>query len=303
MPGQTGATVASLQPPQDSDEAGGSRPASGPRRLARIGAAILVVAVFLVAGLWAAGWIPGTSSSSTTAVSYSAAAEVANSASESYSGGGWMLIGAIGLTMHDGSTLQLPSFGPVCPMHVAAGMNGVSAMFPGYDDPGSGVSPAWEMMYRNSSGAFLLVTVMNGRAQVIGDASGSNCLLYPFARGVPSSVLDSTNAVAAINQAGGSAFLAAHSSVSSVISVTGGFSGRAFPSPPPNATWGVIYSSCSGGSGMMATGSAFIGWANATSGIVLNTTQVSGACNAAWSMPSMPAMPPTVWWLRSVVPT
>lgn len=262
-----------------------------------------VVAVFLVAGLWAVGFLSLTSSSSTTAVSYSTAASVADSASAGYDGGGWMLIGAAGVTMHDGSSLQLPSYGPVCPMHVAPGMNGVSAMFPGYDDPGSGVSPGWEMTYRNSSGAFLLVMVLNGKAQVVGAAYGTDCLLYPFARGVPSSVVDSTAAVAAINHAGGSAFLAAHSSVSSVISVTGGFSVRAFPSPPPNASWGVIYSSCGGGPGMMATGSAFIGWANATTGTVLNTSLVSGSCNAAWDMPSMPSIPPMTWAARSAIPT
>lgn len=271
----------------------GRPPASSrPRRLGGVVAVVVVVAVAavaLLAGLWAAGWIPGSGPASSTAVSYSTAATVAASASAGYERGGWQLIQAFGFMLHAGSSLQLPSFGPVCPMHAAPGMNGASAMFPGYGNPGAGVSPGWEMLFRNSSGTLLLVLVLNGKAQVVGDAYGSNCLLYPFTRGIPTSVLDSTAVVAAINVAGGSAFLASHSSVSSVVGLTGGTTIHAFPSPPVNATWGVMYTSCGMGPEMMGTGAAFLGWANATSGVVLNTTQTSGACMAAGTMPSMPS--------------
>lgn len=262
----------------------------GSARLVLVLLCLVAVVAIVIAGLWFAGWLPGSGSSAgSNAVPYSAAVTAALAASASFHGGGWSLFQAVGISVPAAATYQVPTFGPSCPFQMAPGQMGMNISIAAHDDPGTGTTPGWEMFLRNASGGFAMAVVANGVARMAGTAAGSNCQFYGAYRSMPGGIIDSPSAVSAVNVAGGSEFLKSHASVSAVIVVTGGLNYRVFPSPPENATWVVMYSSCGTGPSMMSSGQAFVGWVNATSGAVLNTTTVSGACGDGTTGPSMPA--------------
>ena len=266
------------------------RPEVGSARLVVVVVCLVTITAIVIAGLWFSGWLPGSGTvGGSNAVPYSAAATAALTASAGFHGGGWSLVEAMGISVPASATYQVPLFGPSCPFQMAPGQMGMNISVAAHDDPGTGTSPGWEMVLRNASGGFAMAIVANGVARMTGTAAGSNCQFYGAYRSMPGGIIDSPSAVSAVNVAGGSQFLRSHASASAVITVTGGLNYRIFPSPPENATWVVVYSSCGSGPSMMSSGQAFVGWVNATSGAVLNTTIVSGACGAATTGPSMPA--------------
>ncbi|MCI4358725.1 MAG: hypothetical protein L3J95_05950 [Thermoplasmata archaeon] len=219
-----------------------------------------LVVVGLVAGIgsgmmpWAG--FPGyrsDSSSSSGSVSFSEAVQAASTAAAGYSSAGWYATSATGLNLLSSIVLPGPSgnttpLGGPCGWTANGGHGFGSVTVPAA--PGSvghGTSPAWFVSFSNPVGAMLVVNVLNGQATVYGStAGGPYCYNNPGLRAIPSTVIDSTQAVAYANAWGGSAFLANTSGSNEVMTISGPISIPFYGPPPFVGGVGYVGGPCNG---------------------------------------------------------
>jgi hypothetical protein len=245
---------------------------------------VAVLVIVVVSGLYLGGVPPfGARSTTTTGargpLTFAAARAAGDALVQGYHGGGWQLLAAGALVTPVGLTLPVPASGGTflnCTVQPVAGLTQVVA--PGFQgSPSSGASTLWGLVYW-ANGAGLIVSVVNGTAQVAATVTGeSSCLTVASAIApIPSSIVDSSTAVTAAAAAGGTQFLADHPGANLSFAVEGGFSILFFNGPP---TWRVAYSTCplvGSTSGKEPEFNATINAAGAVTGSGLGTTNCSG---------------------------
>ncbi|MCI4349022.1 MAG: hypothetical protein L3J93_02225 [Thermoplasmata archaeon] len=235
-----------------------SSPPGGLRIRVRTLAAIVAVLVVLAAlwGLYAAGVGPFQRGIShpNGPITYDQARAVGDPTAQGYSSGGWELIAAGGILVPVASTVPIPAVQSVnvstfgsCIFHRVTSQT--SLTLPAFHgSAAAGISPAWGLVYRNSSNALLVVGVFNGSAEPLAVLpSGSLCSTgVSFLGTLSGSVVDSpVVASRAAASVGGAAFLAAHPNASIALSILAGFSvsyfGYGYSTP---TVWSVNYSVC-----------------------------------------------------------
>ncbi|MCI4363151.1 MAG: hypothetical protein L3K13_02465 [Thermoplasmata archaeon] len=268
--------------PTPSPGAGAAPP---PRR----GALLAVVAVVVVAGVVLAGVLfagvgpfahhPGAASP----VSFTSARQTANSTASSRAGGYNTLLLSVGINSR--STLTLPVFdlfGPTgCIINDLAGN---TTTVPGTAaGAGTGSAAFWAFLYRNSTGAGLLVTVTNGVAAAVGSLpAGQNCAFLGNHFGsIPARVVDSVVAANAADHEGGTAFVNAHPNATGVYVLLGGSTSIG----TGGATeWLVEYTLCSPASTSAAVEPQFSAVLNGLSGEVLTAASANATCSGTGGM-------------------
>jgi hypothetical protein len=250
-------------------------------------AAIVVVAVVVLAALLLAGVGPFARHSGTSAaVTFSSARQTANSTASSHGGGFTTLVFGAGFSSR--STLTLPVLGllgnPGCTIAGESSTNTTTVPSTAVG-AGTGSAAFWAFLYRNSSGAGLLVSVTNGAASVVGTLDrGQNCAFLGNQLGaIPSGVIDSVAAVNAANHEGGTGFLSAHPNATGVYAVLGGSTAL---TPGAGAEWLVDYSLCTPFSTSGAVEPQFTAVLNGLSGEVLAADSTNTTCSGAGNMSS-----------------
>lgn len=252
---------------------------------------VVVVVVVVVLALALAGVLPFFNSNSGggsgTPTSFSTSRAQAQSAADHYQGGGWSIFGAFGVASKTTASYPLANFtdsltqstctytaAPGAPSELTAtAMGNVS----------TGASDPWVFLFMNTSGtSILLVADTGGAATVLGTLGGSFCFaggLSLFAT-LPSNVIDSSQAAAKANAAGGTAFLAAHPSAFASFDLLPGYSFFGVTLPPQ---WTVTYSACA--FSPTATGSAaqFTATVNATDGSLAALSNTTTTCGLSSS--------------------
>jgi hypothetical protein len=246
-----------------------------------VAVAVVVVAAVVVVGVAYDGLIPGVQlpggkgpagSGSAGAVPYSTAKLAAMNAANSVQGGPWSVAEA--LAINSIARIQFPAFNGTggstvgCTISAASGVGPVS-IGAASGGVGQGVSPFWEFLLTNSSGAGALVLVQNGSASVYATFHGSQCGLGLFSS-VPATVVDSTTADASANAAGGSAFLQKHPLANATMVLV---------SVAITSVWAIEYATCSPTAASVAPADAFTAVVEASSGTVINATSTTTTCS------------------------
>jgi hypothetical protein len=253
---------------------GARRPPSRTRRYVGVAVAVAVAVVLVVVVV--GPLLTGSGSGGGAALlTYSGARPIADHAVSGFEGGGWTLLFAAGLDSATAveATLNTSALGNISCFLTPVTATGALTL-PAY--PGNrslGVAPAWEFGYRNSADLIALVSVVNGLGEVLATLSGLQCALFAqLITPIPGSVLDSSQAAAAVHSSA-AAFLVAHPNASAVFGLVGGF---AIGGRNPGPEWSIQYSTCALGKSAVGTGVAFNATVNATSGQVVNTSTTSG---------------------------
>ena len=245
---------------------------------AGIAVAVVVTLVVLVV-------LPPSSSSgggSGSALTYSGARPIADRTVANFQGGGWNLLLAAGVV--PASTITVPvngtefanlscTFTLVASFHnyTVAGFNGSRT---------SGEAPTWEFAYVNTGGTLVLVSVAGGSGTILGTLSGGSCSEAAILPTVPSGVVDSSQAAAAVAPYA-TGFLSAHPNASAVFGLGPGvfFGGSTL-----GLDWVVLYSTCPAHSLVVSTGLELNATVNAFTGAVITHHPVTNV-TCAGSVP------------------
>lgn len=246
-----------------------------------------VVAVVIIAALFVTGVVHfGAASSNPVYETFSQAESVAGG-SAGASGGTWYA--AFGSAISTPTSLLYPTTNLTAltslnctfvwphgePANIPVPATGPTA--------GVGASAMWEFGFKNASNALLIVIVSDGVASNLVTITGKLCESYvAYLAPFPSGVVNSPAIVATANQAGGSAFLAAHSNASQIWAAYGGIQLGELGSTSPE--WYVEDTTCAlpGYSGEV--GAVFNVTIGGTSGAVINSS--SGTVGCAPTLPS-----------------
>jgi hypothetical protein len=247
-----------------------------------IGIAVVIAIVLLLLLVFAAPALmvstsPGGGSG---ALTYDQARPIADRTAAGFAGGGWALLVSAGLVSPVAETAPLPT-GSLSSLHCTFTVVSGTGNFtlPAYSgNRSSGAAPAWEFVYRNASGGVALVSVVNGQGEVLGTFSGGECsLLFALFAPVPSNVIDSSLAAAAVAPYA-NAFLSGHANASAEFGLVGGILAGSSSRGPE---WSIAYSTCALSSTATGTGAVFNATVNATSGRVISfSTVLSEACGS-----------------------
>ncbi len=252
------------------------------------GAAAAVVVVCLL-GLALLGVLPGFGPSAGPAgpVPYSAARTAALDSASSQFGGQWAVLYAGAFNGH--AATSTAGFGtPVglggCSVAGLGSYATSNLTLPALDSGfGSGSSPAWLFLLRNSSNIGLIVAVLDGSASPVASIQGPTCTTGIGLIGVvPSSAIDSPTALATAGRAGGTAFLSAHPDANVTFVLSGGVSLFGFGT---GSTWSVLYSGCGGSALPGSSAAAFNATINASLGTLVATSSANVTCTGAPSIP------------------
>ncbi|MCI4368261.1 MAG: hypothetical protein L3K09_01680 [Thermoplasmata archaeon] len=261
--------------------------------------AVVVVLALVVGSLWAAGVGPFVRAPTPlpSNATFSQARAAADRATNPFRGGGWMLIGAAGISSQYGATLPFTGYNltPNCSLVPIPG-GAQSLTLPAAPASGpAGAAPLWLFIYRNSSLGVLVVTISGGSAQLAATLSpGNGCTTYEdlsaLVLGVSGSVTDSPQAISAANSVGGSAFLTAHPGATIALLLGGpvGFGGvQVRP-----AAWMVTYTLCHPTSGSSATEPYFNATVDASTGQATNSGSGNRSCaTSGIPLPTSPTFP------------
>jgi hypothetical protein len=109
----------------------------------------------------------------------------------------------------------------------------------------SGQAPVWDIWLKDSTGDLLLVLVEGSTATAVAVITSGTCPSLSnglsYLTGIPSTYVDSSTVLTNTQNAGGSAFVSAHSATYVEFSVVGGFTSGLFSS---SASWTVQYTTC-----------------------------------------------------------
>jgi hypothetical protein len=247
-----------------------------------VAAAIVVVLIVLLVAVVPA--LKLGSSNGGGAETYSVARPQADGAMSGFPGGGWSALVAIGIdsAFSESVPVSKASGGSNCAVQLSpgAGANETVPAFTG--NRTSGAAPAWELLYRNSSGAIAIVAVIDGSATVLGTVSGPLCSgVFGLFLPIPAGVIDSSQVGQAV-AADAQPFLSSHANVTADYGLLGGTSFLGFTS---NARWSVVYSTCAVGPSASGTGSEFNATVDATTGqVISDQTTASVTCTGSLSL-------------------
>lgn len=261
--------------------------------------AVVVVAVLLLVVL-AAPLFTGSGSTQAAAVlTYSGARPVADHAVSGFDGGGWTLLIAAGLVTTTTESIPVNDSAlsnTTCTFTLVTSLS--SLTLPGFaGNRSAGASPAWEFIYRNSTDALALVSVINGQGSVLATLSGLECAIYAqLFTAIPGNVIDSSQAAADVEPKAAS-FLAEYPNASAEFGLIGGV---AFLGKGTGPEWSVQYNTCLLSPSATGTGSEFNATVNALTGKVLGTNTTTGvSCGSSSTTAAhvigapIPALPAT----------
>jgi hypothetical protein len=245
---------------------------------------VVVVAGLVVLSLFATG-VLNVSKTSAADPTYSRASGSASQAAGQVSGGPWTLVAAVAF---DSSTAVSVPVGNLVPSNCSLSGVGSSALptslyVPAFSGSlSSGESPWWGMAYLEpSTHEVLLVQVLNGTAEAIGEGSGACVDAFENLTAVPSGAVDSSVAASDAWSGGGMAYVEAHAGLAlqQEMALYGGgtFDGLSF-----GAGWGVDIDPCGvfGTGGLSGSQPTFEAVVNATTGDVLFAGAVATNCTS-----------------------
>ncbi len=261
-------------------------------------AAVSVAVVLVLLVLFAAGILfpSGSSPSSSQWLTYDGAEPAAAQAASASGGGSWLPVIGFGLAVSSNVTVPATNLtGLLAEIHCTASFPGGSS--PSVNVPatpssaGTGRAGFWLIVFRNATGELRAASVTEGAGRVLFSAGGSTCQSDALDLiEISSSVVDSSNAVAAADSAGGSSFLAGHPGASQVWVV---FGGANFVIVQTSPTWTVVDTSCSLSSPNGTSGSVFVANESGTGVVISNTTRNAVPCSLGTSLGTLgvPALP------------
>jgi|SRR5580658_1310202 hypothetical protein len=269
-------------------------PAPGPSRGRRwvIPAAIVVVVLVVVAALIATGTLRfGTASSSPLSdETFSQAESTAQSGANADSGGTWYPVLGVAVS------LPAASLEPIGNLSGLLGAINCTFAWP-HGEPANIAIPAtstsasvgaaayWTFGFKNASNGLLIESVADGVASTLAFASGGECAsIVAFLTAFPAGVVDSPAVVSAVNEVGGSDFLATHPNSTRVWGAEGGASYDGLGLSPE---WFVAYTSCTLPLSEGENGALFNATVGGTSGVVTGHSNETVSC-----LPTIPTLPP-----------
>ena len=265
-------------------------PTPGVRRLWPV--LVVLVALGMILALVAAGVFNSIGPSAATPT-YSRAVGPANQSAAQVPGGPWDLVAAVAFDTPIGTTVPVgASVGTNCTLVPSGPTPTPTSLFiPAFRGSfGSGESPWWGMIYdQRSTHQILLVQVLNGSAQALAVGSGPCSTSFQNFTTVPSTAVDSSVAASAAWSQGGSAFAAAHSSLSLSLEM-GLIGGGTFGGLPVGAVWVIQVTPCGafGSKGPNGTQPDFEALVDAETGSVTFSTATSTVCGASGGPVSTP---------------
>ncbi|MCI4345392.1 MAG: hypothetical protein L3K07_01350 [Thermoplasmata archaeon] len=249
---------------------------NGIRTALLAGVSVAVVVAVVLSGLYVAAVGPfARHSGAGSAVSFAAARTLANSTAGSYRGGYPTLSLALGVDSRTSLTLPISGLLGTGGCSVS-GIPGSSVSVPSTPGvAGTGLAGFWALLYRNSSGAGLVVSVEDGQAVALGTVPqpSPRCPLGGFAGSVPAKVVDSTAAASAVGHEGGSAFVTAHPNATAAYFLLG--TGSTFAP----AEWLVAYTLCAALSTSAAIEPEFQATVNGVAGTILGAASTNQSCS------------------------
>jgi hypothetical protein len=271
-----------------------------PRRLWPVLVALVVVVLILAlvgVGIFHSS-SPSTAPPSPATPRYSVASGAANRSAAQVGGGPWDFVAAFAVDTPAAVVVPTStSVGANCTL-LPAGSNlpPTNLYVPAFHGTfASGESPWWGMIYaQRAAQEILLVQVLNGTAQALAVGSGACGTAFQNLTTVPSNAVDSSVAASAAWSDGGSAFAAAHSSLSlnmEMILVGNG----TFEGVPIEASWVIQITPCGplGTAGPNGTQPDFQALVNAETGSVTvasATTTVCGSSGVPLGTPITPVL-------------
>ena|GEM_PF-2848596 len=252
--------------------------------------AVAVVLIVLVA-LMAAGLGPWAPTPPGGPETFANARGPATAAANAFSASGWEVIGAAGFASPVSVSLPTANFtssvvGTGCTLDTTPSLPAALAIA-AQSNVSTGAASAWIFVFKSTTGAGgLIVGVDNGRAAVWGALSGTLCATaFGFVTSLDASIADSSAVAAAVNRAGGTAFLRGAPQAYALYSISGGVS--AFLTSSIASNWGVSYVDCpvTGGSG--AVSSQFVATADPSNATVtLASTEPTVCAGLVGSLPA-----------------
>lgn len=248
--------------------------------VAVVAVAAVLLLVFLVVPL-----LPGSGSTTSAAavLTYSGARPVANQAVSGFDGGGWTLLVAAGIVTATSEPIPVNETAlgnsTTCTYTPVASLSDLT--IPGFTgNRSAGVSPAWEFIYRNSSEALAVVSVLNGHGFVLATLTGADCAIFAeLFTPIPGDVIDSSQAAADVEPLA-AAFLSANPNASAEFGLIGGTVALFGHGLGPE--WSIMYSTCALSPSATGTGSEFNATVNALTGKVLGANTTTGvSCNSS----------------------
>ncbi len=249
-----------------------------------IGAAVAVVVVALIVLVAFAPTSPSSSSNKGTGptssdLTYSQAEPIAASSASGFDGGGWAVLFAAGLDSNASETYPINDTSLIssnCTV-TPIGSSGSVTLPSTNVSRSAGEAPAWEFAFRNASDGIAIVTVLNGQGSVFGTISGQCADYFAFLSVIPSDVIDSSAAAAAVS-VDASSFLSTYPTASALFGVVGGIS---FGIGHIGPEWSVEYSSCPLSPTATGMGEVFNATVNGTSGAVIFNQTTSESCSSS----------------------
>ena len=251
------------------------------------------MAAVIVAALAAGGvlHLGSTNSGPPADETFSQALGTAEAGAAKQAGGPWTAVGGAALV----STLEVTE--PAANLSTLNGLTGCNLTWIGGPPTiltvpatptgtPTGASAFWSFALKNGTDALLVETVSQGSAAGLLTLSGGDCATAgadfdAFSNGMP----DSPTILAAVNAAGGSAFLNAHANASELWAVVGGFTFLGISTVPE---WDVEYTSCSATASPTQVGAVFNATVNGLSAVVTQNT--SGTAECALSVSTGPTL-------------
>jgi len=242
----TGPSAPASSGPPVSPATVGRSPSRPPWWTVAAGVAVAVV-VFLSVVLWGAS---APASGSGPGVPFSRAEAAAMSAVGGRAGGSWVAIGAVGLD--ERSTVSVPTsdlvqlLGTACTVGPWNGTMPPSVVtVPAFSGSfSSGFAPLW-LLFENdaTTGALVLVQVLNGSASPLAEISGSGCSVSSAAaHALPATTVDSPVVARAAWTDDGSAWVTGDPALSSL--TLAAFGGGKYSGIAYSSLWAVVYSPC-----------------------------------------------------------
>ncbi|MGI0129973.1 MAG: hypothetical protein ACREDE_06440 [Thermoplasmata archaeon] len=261
----------------------GFSPSSRRRRWLLPSVAVVVVALAVVAALFATGAIHPNPASATNPSfeTFSQAESVAGAGAGTVAGGPWYpVFGAAALirtaTLEPTTNLSSLLAMTNCTFGWAGGEPANLGIPATPSSAGIGTSAYWTFGLKNASNGLLVETVSDGLASALLTVGGTACTdLLGYLATFPSGTLDSPAIIASANQVGGSTFLGAHANSTEVWGAYGGATDfGVFTSPE----WFVEYTSCSVPTTPGETGAVFNATVGGTSGKVISSANGTADC-------------------------
>lgn len=248
-----------------------------------VGVAGVLLAVVFLGGFSGSGGGNGLGSGTT----FDQARALGGAAASAH--GSWNLWFVEGVALARAAILPLNlSADPNCTVTSFSGALPTEVTFPAFQGNfASGQANVWLLEYLSTGlDADLLVIVLDGSVSLVVEESGANCLNTGSATftPIPSGVVDSPVAVAAVAAAGGTAFLAANPGRTSVdMTLLGSVT---FGSTTEPIEWGVDFSTCPLlVANTTASGTSFFANVNATTGLVVPGSAGNSTCGLPSSSP------------------